>query len=96
MFNLFLSEMETFFEILIFGNASWLFLLIILGLGFLISWRIRAFSLVMVVACLFLMIMYIEESNPEPTSSMMWRIVLLGVGMVIFLLRLAGVSLYED
>lgn len=84
-----LTEMEKFFDILIYGDANWLFLLIFLGIGFLIAWRIRYFSIICVVACIFMMINYSQRS--PLTQSSMYSTVILGVGACIFMLRLAGV-----
>lgn len=87
------AEMREFFQILIYGDASWFYLIILLGIGFLISWIVRPFALVMMVACIFIMIDYATQ---EPNTPYMWRIVLLMLGAVIFLLRLANVSIFED
>lgn len=87
------AEMQEFFQILIYGDASWFYLIILLGIGFLISWIVRPFALVMMVACVFIMIDYASQ---EPNTPFIWRIVLLMVGAVIFLLRLANVSIFED
>lgn len=83
------TEMETFFEILIYGEASWLFILIFLGIGFLIAWKIKWFSIVCVVACIFQMIRY---SQKLPVNAhYIYSILLLGVGACLFMLNLAGV-----
>lgn len=87
------AEMREFFQILIYGDASWFYLIILLGIGFLISWIVRPFALVMMVACIFIMIDYTIQ---EPNTPFMWRIVLLMLGAVMFLLRLANVSIFED
>lgn len=86
------AEMREFFQILIYGDASWFYLIILLGIGFLISWIVRPFALVMMVACIFIMIDYAQQ---EPNTPYIWRIVLLIVGASIFLLRLADVSIFE-
>lgn len=87
------AEMREFFQILIYGDASWFYLIILLGIGFLISWIVRPFALVMMVACVFIMIDYASQ---EPNTPYVWRIILLMVGATIFLLRLAKVSIFED
>lgn len=85
------GEMEDFFDILIYGEASWLFLLIFMGLGFVITWKVRSFGLICFVACLYQAMQYITQPNQV---DFMWNIVLLMLGMIMFLLKLGKVELF--
>lgn len=93
MLTIMASEMSEFFQILIYGDASLLFLLIFMGLAFLISWKVRPFALVSMVACLF---MAREYASQNPNLNYIWHIVLLMVAMPIFLMRLANKGMFKD
>ena len=83
--------MAEFFNILIYGDASLLFLLIFIGLGMVISRKVRAFNLVCIVACLFQAINYGEQ---VPNTDFIWHIVLLMICMCIFAFMLAKENLF--
>jgi hypothetical protein len=83
------SEMKEFFNQLLYGDASWLFIIIFLGIGFLITWKIEWFSVIMMVACLFMAINYLTQT--PMTNSYIYSAIVLLVAMCMFILRLAGV-----
>jgi hypothetical protein len=86
--------MDEFFKVLIYGSASWLYLLLFMGIGFLISWRIRVFALVCMVACIYQSYAY---ANQSPNTPYIWNIILLLLGGVLFLLRLGEVGkMFKD
>jgi Na+/H+ antiporter NhaD/arsenite permease-like protein len=89
-----MGEMTDFFNILLYGNASWLFLIIFLGIAFIIAWKVRPFALVCMIACLFQGINYMNAGIT--TNAQVWNVVILFVAMCLFLFRLAGLSLFKD
>jgi hypothetical protein len=80
-------EMTEFWQILVYGSGSWLYLILFLGIGFLISWRVWPFSLVMMVACVY--VGYDYAYNTPDNSIYAWRIVLLFVSCIFFIIHLA-------
>jgi hypothetical protein len=81
------GEMTEFFNILIYGEASYLFLLIFLGIAFIIALKFRYFSVIATVISLFQLYDYASQ---VPSSSYMWHIVILAISIMVFLLRFAG------
>ena len=86
-----LTAVDDFFNALIFGAGSWLFLILFLGICFLITWRVWWFSIISFVACLFQMIEYINHASASAwTSDLIYKVIILGVGMIVFLYVFAG------
>jgi hypothetical protein len=80
-------EMTEFWDILVYGSGSWLYLILFLGIGFLISWRVWPFSLVMMVACVYVAHDY--AYNTPDNSVYAWRIILLFVSCTFFVYNFA-------
>lgn len=74
-----MNEMETFFQILMFGNGIYLYLMIFVGLSFLFASRIRFLSIPSMVCCLFQAYLYIQQENNQ---NYMFPIVVLMVALV--------------
>jgi ABC-type microcin C transport system permease subunit YejB len=85
------TEMESFFNILIYGDASFLFLLIFIGIGYAIAMKYKGFALVVMVICLFQAIAY---SGQTPNIDYIWHIILLLVTMLVMAFRMGDVSLF--
>lgn len=81
------SEVDDFVDELLFGGLTWLYFLLFLGLGFLISWKIWEFSLIMVVACLFQGLNYMNGITVPVTIDQVYRPIVMFVAMIVFLLR---------
>lgn len=80
-------EMNEFWQILVYGSGSWLYLILFLGIGFLISWRVWPFSIVMMVACVY--VGYDYAYNTPDNSVYAWRIILLFVSCIFFIYNVA-------
>jgi hypothetical protein len=84
------------FDTFIFGNMSWLYFVIFLGLGFGISTKVKIFNLIMMVACVFQTIIYLNYYAGVPLSiNWIWQPVIMLLCVPIFLLRLAGVNWFS-
>jgi uncharacterized membrane protein YqhA len=88
---IFVSEMEIFFDTLIFGSASWLFLTFFIGTLFLICYKVPLFSIFAFVISLFQMIAYIDYYSALTwTNSAIYKVILYMIAMIFFLYIFAG------
>jgi hypothetical protein len=78
---------------LLYGDLSWLYLIMFLGIGFAFSTRIKVFNLIMMVACVFQGILYLNHYATVALSiSWVWQPVLMFLSAAIFLFRMAGID----
>ena len=54
-----LTSVSEFFETLIYGQGIWLYLVLILGVLFVVSFKVKYFSLVSMFVCIFMGIEYL-------------------------------------
>jgi hypothetical protein len=86
-----LTEIDDFFNALIFGAGSWFYLALFLGILFLVAWKINLFGVVAFILSLFSMIAFIEYGNTNGwTNDLVYRVLALGFSMIIFLYLFAG------
>jgi hypothetical protein len=80
---------------IIYGDLSWLYFIVFLGLGFAVSAKVRVFNLIMMVACIFQGINYLTYYNTQPLSiNWVWQPVLMFLASAIFLWQLAEIKLW--
>lgn len=84
------TVIDDFFNALIFGAGGWLFLILFLGILFLITAVVHLFSIVSFVACLFQMIAYLNYGEATTwTTDLIYKAILLLVSMILFLYTFA-------
>lgn len=83
-----MSDIAEFFNTLMFGQAAFLYLVLFVGICFLITWKIRYFALVSITACIFQGIAYTDQPD---SSLFVPEIITLFISACLFLYLFAGV-----
>jgi hypothetical protein len=83
-----MSDITDFFNTLMFGQAAFLYLILFVGICFLITWKIRYFALVSITACIFQGIAYTQQGINQ---NYVPEIITLFVSACLFVYLFAGV-----
>lgn len=71
---------------ILYGDFSWLYLSIFLGILFLITWKVHLFGIIAFVACTFTLVQYVTHGNAVGwTSDLIYKALVLGISMSLFL-----------